>query len=111
VDVRERLKNATGFQWDGGNLEKNAGSHRAEFWESEEIFFNQPFVVLPDGKHSTIEERYYGLGKTDLGRALLVVFRLRGDEVRIISARDMSRKERTVFDQNEESQKSSEVQD
>ena len=97
MDGPERLKNATGFQWDEGNLEKSSRTHGVEFWESEEIFFNQPFVVLLDERHSTTEERYFSLGKTDLGRTLMVVFTLRGTEIRVISARDMSRKERRVF--------------
>ncbi len=106
----ERLRNATGFQWDAGNLEKSSRAHGVEFWESEEIFFNQPFVVLRDEKHSTNEERYFGLGKTDLGRHLLAVFTLRGTEIRVISARDMSRRERTVFEKHEkEGQEGSEV--
>lgn len=110
MGFRERLQNATGFQWDAGNLEKISRAHGVEFWESEEIFFNQPFVVSPHQEHSTSEERCFGLGKTDLGRRLLVVFTLRGNEIRVISARDMSRKERTVFEKHEnESQEGSEV--
>ena len=111
MDVLERLKRAKGFQWDEGNLDKSATAHRVEFWESEEVFFKQPFIVLPDERHSAKEERYYALGKTDLGRRLLVVFTLRGDEVRVISARDMSRKERTVFGEHEKAQRDSEVSD
>ncbi len=109
MDVLEHLKRAIGFQWDDGNLDKSAMARRVEFWESEETFFNQPFVVLPDEKPSAKEERYYGLGKTDFGRRVLVVFTLRGDEVRVISARDMSRKERTVFERHERNQDNPEV--
>ena len=106
MDPLERLQDATGFQWDDGNIDKSARKHRVEFWESEEIFFNQPFVALPDQEHSENEERYYGLGKTDLGRHLLVVFTFRGNEIRVISARDMSRRERRVFENHEAKQES-----
>lgn len=112
MGVFERLKNATGFQWDEGNLDKSSRTHGVEFWESEEIFFNQPFVVLVDARHSKVEERYFCLGKTDLGRKLMVVFTLRGPEIRVISARDMSRRERTVFEAYEkEDQERPEVSD
>lgn len=93
-------------------FEKSSRAHGVEFWESEEIFFNQPFEVLPDENHSATEERFYGLGRTDLGRMLLVVFTLRGNEIRVISARDMNRKERMAFEQHEkETQESPRVPD
>lgn len=65
--------------------------------ECEQVFFNQPLVVAEDVKHSLDELRFYALGRTDTDRRLYVVFTLRGTLIRIISARDMNRKERVVY--------------
>lgn len=69
--------------------------------ESEQEFLNQPILVLEDSKHSQAESRYHALGITDSGRELHVTFTLRsaGTLIRVISARDMHKKERTVYEQ------------
>ena len=90
-----------GFDWDKDNLAKNWEKHRVTFWECEEIFFNQPLLMSEDIKHSHQEERYYALGKTDSDRLLFAVFTLRQKHIRIISARDMSRKERMEYKREE----------
>jgi uncharacterized DUF497 family protein len=97
MDAEERLRRATGFQWDAGNAEKNWLSHRVTTTECEQVFFNQPLIVAPDVAHSGVENRYFVLGQTDAGRELLLVFTLRGELIRVISARDMSRNERKVY--------------
>jgi uncharacterized DUF497 family protein len=93
----KRLFGASGFDWDAGNLEKNWLKHGVSPLEGEQLFFNQPLVVAPDVKHSGKEARFYVLGRTDSDRYLFVVFTLRGRKIRVISARDMSRKERKVY--------------
>ena len=93
------LAGCTGFDWDDGNLEKNWERHRVPFWEAEEAFFNAPLVVSPDRKHSIAEPRYLALGQADSGRRLFVNFTVRESLVRIISARDMTRKEQRIYDQ------------
>jgi uncharacterized DUF497 family protein len=85
------------FDWDEGNLEKNWIKHRVSPFECEQIFFNQPLVVAGDEKHSQKEARYYALGRTDADRYLFVVFTLRGNLIRIISARDMNKKEKKIY--------------
>ena len=87
---RDRLRECTGFQWDEENATKNWESHDVTQAECEETFFNQPFVVRRDRKHSQTESRLYGLGRTDAGRLLFIAFTIRGDKVRVISARDMT---------------------
>ncbi|MBI1869802.1 MAG: BrnT family toxin [Chlamydiae bacterium] len=87
-----------GFDWDQGNLTKNWKKHRVSFLECEDVFFNEPLVVVQDEVHSRVEPRYCVLGRTDQGRLLFVVFTVRKDLVRVISARDMSRKERESYD-------------
>ena len=90
-----------GFEWDQGNARKSETKHDVTRSESEQMFFNQPILVLEDAKHSQAESRYHALGITDSGRELHVTFTLRsaGTLIRVISARDMHKKERTVYEQ------------
>ncbi|PIU73642.1 hypothetical protein COS78_01185 [Candidatus Shapirobacteria bacterium CG06_land_8_20_14_3_00_40_12] len=93
------LADLEGFDWDGWNKIKNLVKHQVENKECEDVFFNQPKLVEFDKKHSTIEKRYKILGVTDRKRQLLVVFTIRNKKIRIISARDQSKKERLQLDQ------------
>jgi|SRR5690606_7002384 len=91
------LAAATGFDWDAGNAAKNWEGHAVTQAECEMVFFRQPLILAPDLAHSASEARYYALGQTPMGRLLFVVFTLRGTLIRIISARDQSRREREVY--------------
>jgi len=91
----------TGFEWDAGNRGKNA-KHRVSDDECEEVFFNLPLVLSPDGTHSAHEARYHALGKTNASRPLFIAFTHRGGRIRVISARDMTRNERRAYDEAEE---------
>jgi uncharacterized DUF497 family protein len=93
----ERLAECEGFQWDAGNSAKIWDRHQVMPSECEELFFNRPLIVGSDDQHSSSEERLYALGQSDSGRLMLVVFTIRGRLIRVISARDMSRKERRIF--------------
>lgn len=90
----------TGFDWDEGNARKNE-KHGVSMAETEQVFFNAPLLLLTDDKHSQQEARQHALGKTDEGRLLHVSFTLRkaGSLIRVISARDIHRKERTIYEQ------------
>ena len=91
----------TGFNWDAGNEQKNADAHGVSQAEAEQVFFNQPLIVTPDEKHSDGEQRVRALGITNTGRLLTMIFTLRagGELIRVISARDMHRKERKEYEQ------------
>lgn len=91
----------TGFDWDEGNSRKNAEKHAVNQSEAEEIFFNEPLLVLEDSKHSQTEVRFHALGKTGDERMLHITFTLRqgGTVIRVISARDMHRKEKAAYEQ------------
>lgn len=91
-----------GFDWDDGNRRKNQ-RHGVSHEEAEQVFLNQPLVVSSDSKHSQTEPRYHALGRTQTGRRLHVTFTLRGAGtlIRVISAREMSRKERALYGQEE----------
>ena len=86
-----------GFDWDAGNHDKNYKKHSVLSVECEQIFFNKPLVLLEDPKHSFSEKRMILLGQTDNGRRLLLIFTMRRNRVRVISARDMNKKEREFY--------------
>ena len=91
-----------GFDWNQGNERKNAHSHDVSMQEAEAVFFNQPLIVTLDDKHSQVEQRIRALGRTHEGRLLTVIFTLRANDtlIRVISARDMHRKERKEYEQD-----------
>jgi uncharacterized DUF497 family protein len=91
-----------GFQWDEGNSRKNADKYSVSQSDAEQIFFNEPLLLLADNRHSQNEVRFNALGLTDDGRRLHVTFTVReeGRVIRIISARDMNRKERLRHEQD-----------
>lgn len=89
----------TGFDWDDGNRDKNWEKHQVSNGECEEVFFNIPLLLQPDPAHSQTEARYYLLGQTNAGRRLFVSFTIREDKIRVISARDMSKRERNFYEQ------------
>lgn len=68
--------------------------------EAEQVFFNQPLLLLADARHSEGEPRFHALGKTDQDRPIHVTFTLRrsGTSIRVISARSMHRKERAIYE-------------
>jgi len=90
-----------GFNWDAGNERKNANKHSVDKYEAEQVFFNKPMLILEDQKHSIKEPRFHALGRSNDKRLLHVTFTLRNDDslIRVISARDMHRKERKIYEQ------------
>ncbi len=86
------------FEWDSANSEKNWIKHRVSIKECEQVFFNKPLLIGDNPKHSQSEKRFSALGKTSENRLLAVFFTIRGNKVRIISARDQSRKERKQYE-------------
>lgn len=100
----DELDRVEGFDWDEGNARKSAEKHGVSQAEAESMFFSDPLVVVPDPRHSQAERRYHALGRTSAGPLLHVVFALRRQEtlIRIISARDMHRKERIIYAQETE---------
>jgi uncharacterized DUF497 family protein len=94
------LATISGFDWDDGNVRKN-DKHGVSAAEAEQVFFNEPLLWLIDEKHSQNEPRFHALGRTDTGRVLHITFTLRqaGKTIRVISARDMHRKEKAIYEQ------------
>jgi uncharacterized DUF497 family protein len=97
-DALSRLAECTGFQWDDGNSGKNWYKHQVSRTETEEVFFNRPIRVAQSNGRSLEEDRFAAFGQTSEGRLLTVVFTIRGDQIRVISARPMARKERRIYE-------------
>ncbi len=93
----EELLRCTGFERDDANTTPLAERHGVSPAACEQVLLNRPLLTGTDEKHSQTEPRYYGLGQTDLGRLLFVVVTVRGDFLRIVTARDMSRRERRIY--------------
>jgi uncharacterized DUF497 family protein len=95
------LERVIGFDWDAGNERKSVDKHDVSQSEAEQLFFNEPLLMVDDVRHSQTEPRLHALGRSDTGRLLHVTFTLRREAtlIRVISARDMSRKERIRYAQ------------
>jgi len=101
-------QNLEGFDWDTGNSRKNLEKHGLLTASCEEVFSNQPLIVEADISHSEAESRYRAMGKSTEGVELFVAFTIRGNKIRVISARPMSRQERRIY---EKAKKIAEVQE
>ncbi|MBZ0269355.1 BrnT family toxin [bacterium] len=95
---RDPLLGCTSFEWDDGNATKNWERHKVAQAECEEVFFLEPLLVSEDSAHSRKEARFYALGQTSTSRKLFVVFTIRGERIRVTSARNMSRRERRIYE-------------
>lgn len=88
------------FEWDDWNVEKNQQKHRVSVIECEQIFSDPKKRIFYDPSHSSVKERRFILiGSTVAGRALYVAFTIRSNRIRIISARDLNRKERYLYEE------------
>jgi uncharacterized DUF497 family protein len=96
--VIKSLPEVIAFEWDKGNVGKNFKKHNVSNQEAEEIFFNEPVIVSEDEKHSRSESRHILWGRTNNSRRLAIIFTIRNSKIRIISARDMNRKERGEYE-------------
>ncbi|HEX4030593.1 MAG TPA: BrnT family toxin [Terracidiphilus sp.] len=103
MGISDPLAACVGFDWDEANAAKNWERHRVTPEEAEAVFFHDPFVLRSDPGHSKHEKRYWALGKTGRERRLFVAFTIRKKRIRIISARDMSRREIEEYERHEKS--------
>lgn len=101
------FQNIEGFQWDEGNIEKNWIKHNVLHIECEQVFLNSPLIIADDVKHSQKEKRWFALGRTESDRRIFIVFTIRKNLIRVISARDMNKKEKRKY--NEEVKKHTEI--
>lgn len=94
----EVLKELIRFIWDKGNIDKNWKKHKVSNKECEEVFFDESKKIAKDKLHSEKEDRFIILGKTKKERLLFIIFTIRNNKIRIISARDINRKEKKLYE-------------
>ena len=102
AERKDPLDGCVGFDWDEANVQKNWDRHQVTPEEAEDVFFHEPLVVRGDVRHSRGEKRYYALGQTNGGRYLFVAFTIRRKLIRVISVRDMNRREQEFYARHEE---------
>ena len=88
------------FEWDSHNQEKNWLKHKVNYLECEHAFRNTPQCIYKDKIHSLSEPRYTLLSFTDKKRYLFISFTIRAKKVRVISARDQDKKERSLYEKD-----------
>ncbi len=98
ITHEEILLKALRFDWDKYNVNKNKIKHEVDYKEAQEVLVDFKAILLVDKKHSSVEERFFCLGKTRMNRMLIVIFTMRGNRIRPISARTMSKKERKIYE-------------
>jgi len=91
------LSKIQGFDWDSGNIDKNEKKHGVRWRECEEVFDNKPLSIFLDHLHSNSEKRYEAFGRTNDNILLTLIFTIRNNYIRVISARKQSRKEKSKF--------------
>jgi uncharacterized DUF497 family protein len=102
MTVGDPIGECIGFDWDESNATKNWERHKVTPEEAEDTFFHDPLIVRGDIRHSLSEKRYRALGRTSRDRLLFVAFTVRRKLIRVISARDMNRRETEEYRRHEE---------
>lgn len=91
------VKKAFDLDWDKGNSEKPK-QHGLTLEETEEAFFDENKIIFGDWKHSITEQRITLLGKTKRGKLLNVTYTVRGNKIRVITARPTNKKEVNLYE-------------
>jgi hypothetical protein len=87
------------FEWNPAKARANKAKQGVSFAEAIEVFPDDCSSVVPDPDHSIGEERFVIFGRSRRQRYLVVAFTGRGDRIRIISARPMTRREQSAYEQ------------
>lgn len=87
------------FDWDENKADSNLSKHGIHFEEAKTIFDDPLYVDFYDPDHSDEEERYLMIGESSRGRLLIVSYTGKGDSIRLISAREVTRSEREAYEE------------
>jgi uncharacterized protein len=87
------------FEWDPNKAAGNLRKHEVSFEEAATAFGDPLSIIVPDPDHSVQEDRYLVIGTSAQLRLLIVSFAERGDHIRIISARRLTRSERKAYEE------------
>ena len=101
LSVYALVESVHGFEWDTANETKSWIKHAVSRLECEQLFAHRPIVLQHDAVHSHVEPRFVALGRTDAHRLLFLVFTVRHQLIRVISARPMSRHDREAYENAE----------
>lgn len=85
------------FEYDPRKAQTNWVKHGVSFAEAEFVFFD-PLAIHDIDPDSLVEERFIALGMSNSGVLLVVVYTMRGDIFRLISARRATRREAKVYE-------------
>jgi len=94
------VESLCGFDWDDGNIYKNEKKHGLNYKSIEELFFNEPLLIIEDFSHSYGECRCVAFGLDNKNSKIIAVFTVRGNRIRVISAREMTKKEKSFYETN-----------
>jgi uncharacterized DUF497 family protein len=94
---KDHLAGVTGYDWDNANI-SHIAKHHVTPDEAEDVFFDEQNVLDDDVRHLSAEERFIIIDKTQKGRLLYQIFTRRGDKIRVISSRDINKKEVRLFE-------------
>lgn len=89
------------FEWDSKKAAANLGKHGIPFEEASTVFGDIRSLTIPDPAHSVFEPRFVTMGKSAKDMLLVVVYTLRNERIRIISARRASQRERRYYEEKD----------
>ena len=89
------------FEWDPDKATQNQAQHGVSFPEATTVFDDSYSVAVPDPDHSFDEARYIIVGASHRNRLLMVAYTERGERIRLISARELTRREKEVYEQGD----------
>jgi uncharacterized protein len=87
------------FEWDENKAESNWLKHNITFEEAVTVFADPYLLFTEDSQHSEQEERQWAMGEAENGLMLVIVFTMRGEQIRIISARKATKTERKRYEE------------
>ena len=87
------------FEWDPNKAFENLQKHRVAFEEAATVFGDYLGMTVPDPDHSTEEDRFITVGSSSRNRLLMIAHTERGDSIRIISARELTIRERSQYEE------------
>ncbi len=89
------------FEWDEEKADNNLRKHGVTFDEAKTVFRDSFLMTYPDPEHSHCEDRHLSIGCSEKGRILILIHTERNENIRIISCRKASRKERRLYEQGD----------
>ncbi|MFM6254540.1 MAG: BrnT family toxin, partial [Dolichospermum sp.] len=87
------------FEWDNNKAAKNLSKHGVSFSEAQSVFDDPLYIDFYDPDHSDREERYVIVGESKQGRLLIISYTERVNSIRIISAREVTKSERQMYEE------------